>query len=167
MRRPTTTWGLPGESRDGWTRRPPAPARRCSSSPAAPTPTATWAILFGSRDGWTRRSPAIARQLASSKPGCARPTKIWALPFTIQGRPDEATCHRQGLLLKPDDADGHYNQSLAFLLKGDFEQGWPEYEWQLSRIQGHQPRPFGQPRHPGRFAVGGTHPAAARRARSR
>jgi Flp pilus assembly protein TadD len=31
--------------------------------------------------------------------------------------------------LKPDYADAHWNRSLLWLLQGDFERGWPAYEW--------------------------------------
>lgn len=31
--------------------------------------------------------------------------------------------------LKPDYADAHWNRSLLWLLRGDFERGWPAYEW--------------------------------------
>jgi tetratricopeptide (TPR) repeat protein len=47
-----------------------------------------------------------------------------------QGRTREAlACFERALVLKPDFVDGHYNRSLLWLLQGNFEQGWPEYEW--------------------------------------
>lgn len=35
----------------------------------------------------------------------------------------------EALRLKPDYAEAHLNRSLAWLLQGDFERGWEEYEW--------------------------------------
>src|SRR5205085_8750238 len=38
-------------------------------------------------------------------------------------------CYEEALHLKPDYAEAHWNRSLAWLLAGNFEQGWPAYEW--------------------------------------
>lgn len=35
----------------------------------------------------------------------------------------------QALALQPDDAKAHFNRAHVLLLRGDFEQGWKEYEW--------------------------------------
>ena len=35
------------------------------------------------------------------------------------------------LIINPEYAEAHNNLGLALLLKGDFEQGWREYEWRL------------------------------------
>ncbi len=40
-------------------------------------------------------------------------------------------CYDQALRLQPDHADVHLSRALAWLELGDFEQGWPEYEWRL------------------------------------
>ncbi|HEX8199580.1 MAG TPA: tetratricopeptide repeat protein [Isosphaeraceae bacterium] len=51
-----------------------------------------------------------------------------------QGRPDEALASFQRALeLEPDSVDAHFNRSLVWLLTGDFERGWPEYEWRWRR----------------------------------
>ncbi|HEV7815167.1 MAG TPA: tetratricopeptide repeat-containing glycosyltransferase family protein [Janthinobacterium sp.] len=45
-------------------------------------------------------------------------------------RIDEAlTAYRRTLELDPGHVDAHFNQGLCLLLNGDFERGWPEYEW--------------------------------------
>jgi len=38
---------------------------------------------------------------------------------------------RRGVELEPDNAQYHFNLSNFLLLKGDFTQGWQEYEWRL------------------------------------
>ena len=37
--------------------------------------------------------------------------------------------YQQAVRLKPDYAEAHWNQALARLQMGQFEQGWPGYEW--------------------------------------
>jgi Flp pilus assembly protein TadD len=61
-------------------------------------------------------------------------------------RLDEAlACYQWAIWLEPDSATAHYNRSLTLLQMGDYEQGWPEYEWRWRRKQA-RPRPFPQPR---------------------
>ncbi|MGH7138229.1 MAG: tetratricopeptide repeat protein [Pirellulales bacterium] len=43
---------------------------------------------------------------------------------------DEAHAHyAHAIELMPDYADAQWNRSLLWLLQGDFERGWPAYEW--------------------------------------
>lgn len=35
----------------------------------------------------------------------------------------------QATAIDPDSAQAHFNKSLTLLLEGDFQQGWPLYEW--------------------------------------
>ncbi len=61
------------------------------------------------------------------------------------GNLDEADAnYRRALELKPDYAEAHCNRSLLWLRKGDFEHGWPEYEWRWKREES-PPRSFRQP----------------------
>lgn len=39
-----------------------------------------------------------------------------------------AACER-AIELRPDFAEAHWNQGFAYLLAGDFENGWEKYEW--------------------------------------
>jgi tetratricopeptide (TPR) repeat protein len=49
---------------------------------------------------------------------------------SVLRRFDEAHAHyARSIELKPDYADAHWNRSLLWLLQGDFERGWPAYEW--------------------------------------
>ncbi|HEV3344296.1 MAG TPA: tetratricopeptide repeat-containing glycosyltransferase family protein [Pirellulales bacterium] len=60
---------------------------------------------------------------------------------SVLRRFDEAHAHYEhAIQLKPDYADAHWNQSLLWLLQGNFEQGWPAYEWRW-RCQRTMPRP--------------------------
>ncbi len=49
---------------------------------------------------------------------------------SVLRRFDEAHAHYEhAIRLKPDYADAHWNQSLLWLLQGNFERGWAAYEW--------------------------------------
>jgi len=43
----------------------------------------------------------------------------------------------RAIALRPDYAEAHHNRAAAWLLLGDFQHGWPEYEWRFrSRYYG-------------------------------
>ncbi len=49
------------------------------------------------------------------------------------GKWDEAlACHNHALKLQPYYAEAHRNRAFIWLARGDFERGWPEFEWRLS-----------------------------------
>ncbi len=63
----------------------------------------------------------------------------------IQGRMAEALeCYDQALDLQPDHADVHLSRAMAWLERGEFERGWPEYEWRL-KCQRYAIPPFRRP----------------------
>jgi tetratricopeptide (TPR) repeat protein len=39
----------------------------------------------------------------------------------------------KALSLKPDNTEGHWNKSILNLLRGNFAQGWEDYEWRWKR----------------------------------
>jgi Flp pilus assembly protein TadD len=41
-------------------------------------------------------------------------------------------CYDQALAIRPDLASVHLSRAMVWLEMGDFERGWPEYEWRLS-----------------------------------
>jgi len=56
-----------------------------------------------------------------------------------------STCFEQALRLDPDFVSARWNRSFLWLLRGDFERGWPEYEWRWG-LPGAGRRHFAQPR---------------------
>ena len=53
-------------------------------------------------------------------------------------------CFDNAIRHKPDFVRAHWNRALALLFLGDFEQGWPEFEWRWRRPES-PPRTFSQP----------------------
>ena len=63
-----------------------------------------------------------------------------------QGRLEEAMEHfEKAVRLEPDHADARLHRALGWLVSGDFERGWPEFEWRW-RSRGFQERPLPLPR---------------------
>ncbi len=61
------------------------------------------------------------------------------------GRWEETVaCYQEALRWQPDFVEAHMNLSMAWLLLGDFERGWREYEWRWKK-KGTPPRPCGRP----------------------
>jgi tetratricopeptide (TPR) repeat protein len=76
--------------------------------------------------------------------------------YKEQGRLDEAlACYEMALWFEPDAASIHWNRALARLQMGDYERGWPEYEWRWRR-RNTVARPFTQPRWDGAPLCGRT-----------
>jgi tetratricopeptide (TPR) repeat protein len=48
------------------------------------------------------------------------------------GRHDEALeAYAKAIALQPDFAEARFNRAMVLLQVGDYERGWPEYEWRL------------------------------------
>jgi tetratricopeptide (TPR) repeat protein len=80
------------------------------------------------------------------------------MAFTLRsaGRVDEAlACLNEAISLRPHAPDLSCNRAFLWLSLGNFERGWPEYEyrWQLP---GRRPRPFSQPHWDGAGLAGKT-----------
>ena len=89
---------------------------------------------------------AAYRQAIQLEPNLAKAHNNMGLALAQQNQLDEAlACYARALEIQPDFADAHYNRALALLVRGDFEQGWPEYEWRW-RLAEIPARPFTQPR---------------------
>ncbi|XGV94611.1 MAG: tetratricopeptide repeat protein [Leptolyngbya sp. BL-A-14] len=62
-----------------------------------------------------------------------------------QGQAEEAmACFNRALALDPNDASAHYNRSLLLLTEGNYQEGFPEYEWRF-KTREFPPCPFRQP----------------------
>ena len=58
---------------------------------------------------------------------------------------EEALSHcGDAVALKPNFADARWFRAVLWLLQGNFEQGWPEFEWRW-QLAGNSPRKFSQP----------------------
>ncbi len=63
-------------------------------------------------------------------PGYAEAQSNLGITLMALGRLDEAEfSYRRAMDIKPDYAEAHFNLSLLHLLKADFANGLPEYEW--------------------------------------
>jgi tetratricopeptide (TPR) repeat protein len=68
----------------------------------------------------------------------------------------EALVHyHEAVRLKPNFAEARWNRSLLWLLLGDYEQGWPEYEWRWTQ-PGFTRRQFTEPTWDGSNLAGRT-----------
>jgi tetratricopeptide (TPR) repeat protein len=94
---------------------------------------------------------AICRTNLDSDPDDADSYRILGNIYFRQRRLNEAgVCYAAALKLRPEDAGAHYNRALLLLLRGEFEEGWQEYEWRWQRPDARicapaQPRWQGEP----------------------
>jgi tetratricopeptide (TPR) repeat protein len=64
------------------------------------------------------------------RPDFAEAQNSLGTALSAQGQLDDALAtYERAIQLKPDYADAHWNRSLVWLLRGDYERGWPDYEW--------------------------------------
>ena len=63
-------------------------------------------------------------------------------------RLDESlACFERAIALRPDDPKAHWNKGLALLLRGDYANGWPLYEWRWHEANAtSKPLATGRPR---------------------
>jgi Flp pilus assembly protein TadD len=72
------------------------------------------------------------------------------------GRLDEAlAAYRRAIAIQPDHPDAHKNMAILLLLRGDYANGFWEYEWRW-RCDGAQLRRFDRPRWTGEDPAGKT-----------
>jgi Flp pilus assembly protein TadD len=96
------------------------------------------------------------RRSLAANPGYPVAHYNLALAMQELGRLDEAeSCYQRAIQCQPDYAIARWNRSLLLLLRGDYQQGWAEYEWRW-RVRRDAVRPFPQPLWDGRPLSGRT-----------
>jgi len=86
------------------------------------------------------------REALRHRPGYAEAYNNLGIVLKDMRRLDEAEqCCREAIRLRPDFPDAHFNLSLALLTKGDYAQGWDEFEWRWQVKAQMVPRGFSQP----------------------
>jgi Flp pilus assembly protein TadD len=100
---------------------------------------------------------ASCRQAIRLKPDYALAYVNLGNALKDNGRLDEAIAAcRRAIELKADFALAHLNYALLLLVRGDFEEGWKEFEWRMRVPQVRQARDFPQPRWTGQDPAGKT-----------
>jgi len=81
-------------------------------------------------NGQLDEAVAACSKAISLKPDLAEPHNILGNALHNQGRLDEAiAAYRRALALKPEYPEAHFGLASSLLMRGDFPQGWEEYEW--------------------------------------
>jgi tetratricopeptide (TPR) repeat protein len=95
--------------------------------------------------GRLEEAVASYQQALRLKPDFAKAHNNLGVALLEHGRPEEAVAScQQALRLKPDYAEAHLNLAWIWLVRGDFERGWPEYEWRW-KCEGLSAPAFRQP----------------------
>jgi TPR repeat/Family of unknown function (DUF6165)/Tetratricopeptide repeat len=114
---------------------------------------------LGEAHRWLGALPeAIAcyRQALELKPDYAEAICNLGNAYNGQGKLDDAdVCYRKALELNPELAEAHFDRARLWLLTGDWQRGWQEYEWRW-RMKGVAPRRFVQPLWDGTSLIGKT-----------
>jgi tetratricopeptide (TPR) repeat protein len=86
-------------------------------------------IVQAERDNWTDAA-ACFREAVRLKPDYAGAFNNLGSALRDQRKLNEATAaYQEAIRLQPDFAEAHRNLGMAWLLLGNLEKGWPEYEW--------------------------------------
>jgi hypothetical protein len=74
------------------------------------------------------------RKALEQKPQYADAYNNYGIALSEMGRFDEAvTSYTKCLELRPTHVDAYMNRALTWLRKGDYAQGWAEYEWRWKK----------------------------------
>jgi Tfp pilus assembly protein PilF len=73
---------------------------------------------------------ASYREALRLRPDCPETHNNLGVVLTELGRPAEAlACYERVLAIRPDDASAHFGRSRPLLLRGEYAEGWREFEW--------------------------------------
>lgn len=108
------------------------------------------------KQGKLEEAAACHQQALRLKPESASAHNNLGVVRLDQGQLAEAlACYERAVQLQPDYTEAHWNRACAWLLTGNFAQGWPEFEWR--RQFKHLPPPrFSQPAWDGSALTGRT-----------
>ncbi|HEV3162627.1 MAG TPA: DUF6165 family protein [Isosphaeraceae bacterium] len=97
------------------------------------------------RQGRLAEAIVSYRQAILHNPRFTKAHTNLGLAMAESGRLSEAlACYQEAIRLEPSYPDAHRNRSLVWLLQGDHERAWPEYEWRW-RCNDFTPPRFPQP----------------------
>jgi tetratricopeptide (TPR) repeat protein len=86
------------------------------------------------REGQFEEAEKQGREALRLKPGFADAYNNLGSILLRQRKWDEALAHyNKAMSLKEPFPEAHWNRSLLWLLLGNFEEGWPEYEWRWTQ----------------------------------
>lgn len=91
-----------------------------------------WTNLGGVLDRLGRGEEALAafRTAATLAPATAHALPNLAMGLESAGLVEDAlTLHRQAVAANPDSGIAHFNMGVALLRRGQYQEGWREYEW--------------------------------------
>lgn len=77
------------------------------------------------------------------------PSILYNIAFTLKKLellPEAITYYDKVLSINPNHAEAIFSRGLAYLVIGDFEKGWPGYEWRYSRPSQGSLRNYDAPR---------------------
>jgi len=95
--------------------------------------------------GQFAEAEACHRQALEIDPGNLEARYNLGLALKDRGHISEALdCLNDVLKRKPEHIDAHWDRALSWLVSGDLERGFAEYEWRW-RLAEHPPRTFDQP----------------------
>jgi hypothetical protein len=109
-----------------------------------------------SEQGQLDEAVTVFEEVLKAKPDFAQAYNSLGVTRLHQGRvKDGLAAFEQGLAIQPDDPDTHLNRALSWLLLGDYDAGWVEYEWRW-KLKKAMPCPYPQPVWDGTPLPGGT-----------
>jgi Flp pilus assembly protein TadD len=98
------------------------------------------------RQGRLAEAMTSARRALELRPGYATALVNLGLSLVESGHVAEGlVCYDEAIRRDPENGDAHHNRAQAWLLLGDWERGWREYEWRW-RSSEFTPLPYRQPR---------------------
>jgi tetratricopeptide repeat protein len=80
--------------------------------------------------GRLAEAEASYREALRLRPDCPETHNNLGGALNDLGRPAEAlACYERALAIRPDDVSAHFGRSRPLLLRGDYAEGWREFEW--------------------------------------